>query len=100
VAEIVAVLRDLEPARTLDAMIEVAARQAPHARLVRGDAVPLPLADGEFGRLHTSHIYGHRQPTEREPFLAEARRVAARPAAELGGGEVLHDGRWFFVVRA
>jgi hypothetical protein len=24
----------------------------------------------------------------------------AAPAEELGGGEVLHDGRWFVLVRA
>jgi ubiquinone/menaquinone biosynthesis C-methylase UbiE len=157
VEQLVAVLRALEPARTLDvacgtgfltrhlpgdvtgldqsaAMIEVAARQAPGATLVQGDAVPLPFADGAFERLHTSHFYGHLLPEERAAFLSEARRVAgelvvvdaagdgskwetrtlndgsqhqvykrwfcgASLADELGGGEVLLDGRWLVVVR-
>jgi ubiquinone/menaquinone biosynthesis C-methylase UbiE len=157
VEQLVVLLRALEPARTLDvacgtgfltrhlpgdvtgldqsaAMLAVAARQAPAVTLVRGDAVPLPFADGAFERLHTSHFYGHLLPEERAPFLAEARRVAgelvvvdaggdgtewvtrtlddgsqhrvykrwfsgAGLAEELGGGEVLLDGRWLVVVR-
>ena len=109
------------------------------ARIVQGDAVPLPFADGEFDRVFTGHFYGHLLPGERERFLAEARRVAgelvvvdsalregvdaeewqervlndgtrhrvykryftgAGLADELGGGDVLHDGRWFVVVAA
>jgi ubiquinone/menaquinone biosynthesis C-methylase UbiE len=58
------------------AMLEIAASRLPRARLVRGDAVPLPFADGEFERLFTGHFYGHLLPAEREAFLAEARRVA------------------------
>jgi SAM-dependent methyltransferase len=156
VADLVALLRGLEPARTLDvacgtgfltrplpgnvtgldqsaAMIEVAARQASGATLVQGDAVPLPFPDGAFERLHTSHFYGHLLPEERAALLSEARRVAgelvvvdaagdgtkwestlndgsqhqvykrwfsgAGLADELGGGEVLLDGRWLVVVR-
>ena len=104
---------------------------------MRGDAVPLPFADGEFDRLFTSHFYGHLLPDERAAFLAEARRAgrelvvvdaalregveaegwperilsdgsthrvykrffsAESLAAELGGGTVLHEGRWFVMV--
>jgi ubiquinone/menaquinone biosynthesis C-methylase UbiE len=157
VERLVVLLRGLAPARTLDVacgtgfltrhlpgevtgldqsatMLEVAARQAPAATLVQGDAVPLPFADGAFERLHTSHFYGHLLPEERPSFLTEARRVAgelvvvdaggdgtewvtrtlndgsqhqvykrwfsgAGLAEELGGGEVLLDGRWLVVVR-
>jgi ubiquinone/menaquinone biosynthesis C-methylase UbiE len=117
-------------------MLEIARARMPAARLVRGDAVPLPFADGEFDRLFTSHFYGHLLPGERDAFLAEARRVAGELivvdaalregveaegwperilhgtcyrvykrffsgeglAAELGGGTVLHEGRWFVAV--
>jgi ubiquinone/menaquinone biosynthesis C-methylase UbiE len=120
-------------------MVEVAAGRIAHARIVHGDAVPLPFADGEFERVFTSHFYGHLLPAERESFLAEARRVAGQIvivdsalrhgvdpeewqervlndgsrhrvykrfftgpelAAELGGGEILHTGRWFVAVAA
>jgi ubiquinone/menaquinone biosynthesis C-methylase UbiE len=119
------------------AMVEVASGRLPDARVVQGDAVPLPFADGEFERVFTGHFYGHLLAGERERFVAEARRVApqlvvvdsalhdgvdpeewqervlkdgtrhrvykryfrgAELAAELGGGEVLHDGTWFVVV--
>jgi ubiquinone/menaquinone biosynthesis C-methylase UbiE len=120
-------------------MVEIAAARMPSARVLQGDAVPLPFADGTFDRLFTSHFYGHLLPHEREAFLAEARRVARQVvvvdsalrdgvgaeewqeralndgsrhrvykryftattlAAELGGGEVLHAGRWFVAVAA
>jgi ubiquinone/menaquinone biosynthesis C-methylase UbiE len=97
--QLLALLRALPPARTLDvacgtgfltghlpgdvtgldqsaAMLEVASRQAPGVTLMQGDAVPLPFPDGAFERLHTSHFYGHLLPEERTAFLAEARRVA------------------------
>jgi ubiquinone/menaquinone biosynthesis C-methylase UbiE len=120
------------------AMLEVAAEQAPNARYVQGDALRLPFEDGSFERVFTSHFYGHLEAEERELFVAEARRVApelvvfdAGPngepraewqervlqdgsrwtvykrffsgeglLAELGGGTVLHEGRWFVLVSA
>jgi ubiquinone/menaquinone biosynthesis C-methylase UbiE len=153
-------LESLPPARTLDvacgtafltshlpgeitgldqspSMLEVAAAQAPDAELVLGDGLSLPFADSSFGRVFTSHFYGHLDEKERTDFLAEARRVAPELviadaslahspvaeeyqqrilndgsrwevykrfftgeglAAELGGGRVLHEGRWFVVV--
>jgi ubiquinone/menaquinone biosynthesis C-methylase UbiE len=98
VAELTEVLAGLAPARTLDvacgtafltrhlpgditaldqspAMLEIAAGRLPNARLVRGDAVPLPFADGEFERVCTGHFYGHLLEAEREAFLREVRRV-------------------------
>lgn len=122
-----------------DAMLAVAAEQAPEAGLVQGDGVDLPFEDGSFERVFTSHFYGHLEEGDRETFLAEARRVAPELVvldaalhggepraewqertlndgstwtvykrfftadgllAELGGGEVLHEGRWFVLVRA
>jgi ubiquinone/menaquinone biosynthesis C-methylase UbiE len=58
------------------AMVEIARRRLPHARVVQGNAVPLPFGDGEFDRVFTSHFYGHLLEDERRGFLAEARRVA------------------------
>lgn len=56
-------------------MVEIAAARVPHARVLKGDAVPLPFRDGEFDRIFTSHFYGHLLSGERESFVAEARRV-------------------------
>jgi ubiquinone/menaquinone biosynthesis C-methylase UbiE len=162
VDDLVAVLHAMAPARVLDVacgtgfltrhlhgavvgldqsarMVQIAAARVPHARIVEGDAVPLPFSDGEFDRVLTSHFYGHLLPGERHVFLSEARRVGrelvivdsarredagaeewqerllsdgsahrvykrfftgSELAAELGGGEVLHEGRWFVVVAA
>jgi ubiquinone/menaquinone biosynthesis C-methylase UbiE len=94
-----AVVRDLEPVRTLDVacgtafltrllsgqvtaidqserMVQTARARMPHARVLRADAVPLPFAADEFNRVFTSHFYGHLLERERASFLAEARRVA------------------------
>jgi ubiquinone/menaquinone biosynthesis C-methylase UbiE len=57
-------------------MVQVAAARMPHARVVQGDAVPLPFPDGAFDRVVTGHFYGHLLPDERAAFAAEARRVA------------------------
>jgi demethylmenaquinone methyltransferase/2-methoxy-6-polyprenyl-1,4-benzoquinol methylase len=162
VATVLAVAAALPPARVLDVacgtgfltrhlrgevtgldqsatMVSIAAERLPDGAAVQGDAVPLPFPDGGFDRVFTSHFYGHLQPAERAPFLAEARRVAGELVvvdaamrddtepeewqerkledgsrhrvykrfftpdgllAELGGGRVLHAGRWFVVVVA
>jgi ubiquinone/menaquinone biosynthesis C-methylase UbiE len=57
-------------------MVKIATSRLPDARVVEGDAVPLPFSDGEFDRVFTSHFYGHLLPDERDAFLREARRVA------------------------
>ena len=92
-------LRRLPPARTLDVacgtgyatrwlpgdvtgldqsrrMLAVAAARLPAARFVQGDALALPFPDGAFERVATMNFYGHLEPTDRERFLGEARRVA------------------------
>ena len=161
-ARLTETITSLPPARTLDvacgtgfltrhlhgevvgldqspAMLEEAARQAPAASFVQGDALALPFPDATFDRVFTGHFYGHLETGRRGRFLAEARRVApelvvvdssrgcseideemsvrvlddgsrwevfkrwftaAGLAAELGGAEVLHDGRFFVAVRA
>jgi demethylmenaquinone methyltransferase/2-methoxy-6-polyprenyl-1,4-benzoquinol methylase len=120
-------------------MLEQAARQAPQAAVVQGDALSLPFPDTSFDRVFTGHFYGHLRDDERRRFLAEAARVATELvvvdasraavdidedvqervlndgsrwevykrwftgpalAGELGAGDVLHDGRWFVVVRS
>jgi ubiquinone/menaquinone biosynthesis C-methylase UbiE len=160
VAEVMRAVEALAPARVLDAacgtgfvtrhlrgevtgldqseaMVRIAAERLPGGRVVRGDAVPLPFADGGFERILTGSFYGHLLDDERERFLAEARRVAGELVvldaalrddgvpeewqerklndgsrhrvykrfftpdgllAELGGGRVLHAGRWFVMV--
>jgi demethylmenaquinone methyltransferase/2-methoxy-6-polyprenyl-1,4-benzoquinol methylase len=98
--ELIATLRALPPARTLDvacgtgyltqllpgrvtgldasaSMLELAAERIPAAAFVESDALRLPFADETFDRVFTAHFYGHLDETERERFLAEARRVAA-----------------------
>jgi len=135
-AAVVALERDLAalpPARTLDVacgtgfltrhlpgdvvgfdqsarMLQVAADSVPGAEFVQGDALALPFGDGEFGRVFTAHFYGHLQAGEREPFLAEASRVApelivvdaaARPdqAPEQWQTRILNDGSQFEVYK-
>ncbi|HET8755189.1 MAG TPA: class I SAM-dependent methyltransferase, partial [Solirubrobacteraceae bacterium] len=81
VEQLIAAIAALTPARVLDVacgtgfltrhlrgdvtaldqsarMIEVSASRMPAVRLVHGDAVPLPFADGEFDRVFTGHFYG------------------------------------------
>ena len=99
VDELIGVLEALPPARTLDVgcgtafltrhlagdvtaldqsprMVEIAAARLPGARVVQGDAVPLPFPDASFDRVVTGHFYGHLEPAQRERFVAEARRLA------------------------
>jgi demethylmenaquinone methyltransferase/2-methoxy-6-polyprenyl-1,4-benzoquinol methylase len=100
-------LADLPPARTLDvacgtgfltrflpgevtgldsseAMLAIARRRLPGARLVRGDALALPFPDAAFERVFTSFFYDHLRPDERARFLAEARRVATELVVVVG----------------
>ena len=58
------------------AMCAIVAERCPGARVVRGDALPLPFGDGAFDRVFTGHFYGHLDAEARDAFLAEARRVA------------------------
>lgn len=96
---LISTLASLAPARTLDvacgtgfltqhlpgaitgldqsaAMLEVASARMPAAGFVQSDALRLPFLDGTFERVFTSHFYGHLEETERDRFVAEARRVA------------------------
>src|SRR4029078_9308448 len=52
-------------------MLTVARDQAPAARLVHGDALEPPFADGEFGRVFTSYFYCHLEPAQRTRFVSE-----------------------------
>jgi SAM-dependent methyltransferase len=99
VAAVVALVRALPAARTLDIacgtgfltrhldglavaldqsaeMVAIAQARLPGGVALRGDALHLPFADGAFDRVFTSHFYGHLVPDERRAFLAEAARVA------------------------
>jgi ubiquinone/menaquinone biosynthesis C-methylase UbiE len=98
-AELVAVVSALPPARTLDVacgtgfltrhlrggitgldqsarMLAIARERVPEATFVEGDALELPFEDGSFDRVFTGHFYGHLAGPVRRRFLAEARRVA------------------------
>jgi demethylmenaquinone methyltransferase/2-methoxy-6-polyprenyl-1,4-benzoquinol methylase len=99
VEQLIDLVRALAPARTLDVacgtgfltqflpgevvaldqsrrMVELTAARVPNARVVQGEAVPLPFDDAEFDRLFTGHFYGHLVRDEQQVFLDEARRVA------------------------
>ena len=99
VRDLVALVRGLEPARTLDvacgtgfltrelrgfvvgldqspAMVEIAQARIPDGVAVVGDSLALPFAPGAFDRVFTGHFYGHLPPDERAVFLREAARVA------------------------
>jgi SAM-dependent methyltransferase len=160
VAALVAALRALRPARTLDvacgtgfltrhlpgavtaldassAMLAIAQRRV--GEVVLGDALDPPFPDGAFERVAAGHFYGHLGERDRKRFLERARRLAREllvvdsarrdevPAErmdprvlddgsrhavfkrwfepdelrdELGGGELVHAGRWFVAVLA
>lgn len=101
VEELVALVRGLPPARTVDvacgtgflsghlrgvvvgvdqsASMVGLARSCVTGRLVMvGDALKLAVADGSFDRVFTGHFFGHLPPAEQTVFLAEARRVAGQ----------------------
>jgi len=98
-AALIAALKRLDPARTLDVacgtgfltqhlpgsvtgldqssgMLELASARIPDAGFVQSDALRLPFADGTFERVFTSHFYGHLEEADRVRFLVEAHRVA------------------------
>jgi ubiquinone/menaquinone biosynthesis C-methylase UbiE len=99
VAQVVAYLAGLPPARTLDVacgtaflsrhlqgfvvgldaspgMVAIAQQRLPDGLALVGDALALPFTDGAFDRVLAGHFYGHLAGQERTRFLAEARRVA------------------------
>ncbi len=99
VEQIVRLVGELPPARTLDvacgtgfltrhlhglvigldqspAMVAIAQSRLPHGLALVGNALTLPFADASFERVFTGHFYGHLPPGERARFVAEARRVA------------------------
>ena len=99
VADVVALVAALPPARTLDvacgtafltrhlrgyvvaldaspSMVAIAQARLTEGVALTGDGLLLPFADDAFDRVLTGHFYGHLPPAERARFLAEARRVA------------------------
>jgi ubiquinone/menaquinone biosynthesis C-methylase UbiE len=58
------------------AMLRLAGRRAPNAKLIKGDAFELPFAAASFERAVAGHFYGHLEEVERARFLSEVRRVA------------------------
>jgi ubiquinone/menaquinone biosynthesis C-methylase UbiE len=100
VTALIAALRALRPARTLDvacgtgfltrhlpgavtgleqspSMLAIARERIPGGSVVQGDALALPFAAGAFERVAAGHFYGHLEPPDRIAFLSEARRVAS-----------------------
>jgi ubiquinone/menaquinone biosynthesis C-methylase UbiE len=71
------VAADLSPRMLAIARQRLDIADAP-PRVVQADALALPFPFSAFDCLCASHFYGHLRPPERERFLAEARRVAAR----------------------
>lgn len=59
-------------------MVAIAQARLPEGLAIVGDALDLVVADQSFGRVFTSHFYGHLPPGERRRFLREARRVAGQ----------------------
>jgi SAM-dependent methyltransferase len=51
------------------AMVRVARERVAGRRVIVGDALRLPIADGSFERVLTGHFYGHLPPDERVVFL-------------------------------
>ncbi|HEY7175140.1 MAG TPA: methyltransferase domain-containing protein [Micromonosporaceae bacterium] len=58
------------------AMVAIAQSRLPDGLAIVGDALRLVVADNAVDRVFTGHFYGHLPNTEREQFMAEARRVA------------------------
>jgi hypothetical protein len=73
-------------------MVAITHNRVPGATVVVGDAVPLPFDDGAFGRVFSSHLYGHLLPAERDALLVRGsglrqrtRRQPGNATAELCG---------------
>jgi len=111
---LVAAVSSLPPARTLDVacgtafltrhlrgfvvgldqsprMVAIAQARLPDGLALAGDAFALPFADGAFDRVLAGHFYGHLAGSEREAFLAEARRVAPSLVVVDSAGEDRED---------
>jgi demethylmenaquinone methyltransferase/2-methoxy-6-polyprenyl-1,4-benzoquinol methylase len=97
VEDLVALVRRLSPARTLDvacgtgfltrhlrgfvvgvdqsrSMVALAQSRLPDGVAVVGDALDLRFAKGAFDRVFTAHFYGHLPPVEALPLGCHARR--------------------------
>ena len=59
-----------------DAALRVLLARSPTIPAVRADACRLPFLDRALERVFATHFYGLLRQQEREPFLAEAHRVA------------------------
>lgn len=118
VRDLVRVIGALAPARVLDvgcgtgfltrhlrgavvaldqsaAMVQLASVRLAGARVLQGDAVSLPFADGTFERVFTSHFYGHLLEDERATFEAEARRVGGElVVVDAALGEDVEPEQW------
>ena len=57
-------------------MLAIARARMPTRQFVCSDPLDLPFATNCFARVFIGHFYGHLDETQREQFLAEARRVA------------------------
>jgi SAM-dependent methyltransferase len=68
------------------AMLSRARLRLPKLHGVRGDCVHLPFSRAAFGRVFTSHVYGHLLAEDRAAFLAEARRVGREPLVVVDAG--------------
>ena len=94
-------------------MLELARERMPEGTFVPGDGLALPFGDATFERAVSGHFYGHLDESQRQRFLAEARRVARElvivdasvtrsEVAEQWAPRTLNDGsqwtvfkRWF-----
>jgi SAM-dependent methyltransferase len=57
--------------------LDVLRTLAPGVPVIQADATALPLPAHAVDRFFSAHLYGLLVPSEREPFLAEAHRVAS-----------------------
>jgi len=99
VAELVQIVADLPPARTLDvacgtgfltrhlrgfvvgadqseSMVAITRSRLSAPRALVADALALPFREASFDRVFTGHFYGHLPPRERAAFLEQVGRLA------------------------